>query len=500
MMKVVKVLKVELHLSDEDREYLLRLFDENRKLVEVIYNVLKYYGYREISCEGITTKHCPTRIRRLIKTCIRGSGIFSEWKSALIDLQIDKVWESFVGTYLAHKKMPSEKIIDSLANVVRVRISKVARSGRFYKRMITISEYNGYLIAEINLGKSRGVTSILGTKDHLKIIMDAINGEGLLLGDPVELIRFNDRIFLHLPLIKNVKLDAKHERVVGVNLSFAEYFLVAVAYDLKRNEVVGVLKIPLKELRLLWDLQDIVQRRRTRAFRKVRGRIGNKYYKSIRSYKKRLLKLAKRGMIGYDDLLLIPRPVRWLLPFKHNPKRALKMREERSEYTIAPRDRLGRSIWKWRSRYFVYSCVNRVVDFAEEHGCTLIVCKNLRGLKQRVLQLKRESRRLGKLFNETRNYAVLGRKRKIDRMVKILARFPYGTFLEDLRTEAMWHGIAVKLISPRGITTTCPKCLHNDKRNVAKSGLFVCQKCGYKDDVDFISSINIALKPFRGNR
>jgi len=499
MMKVVKVFKVELHLSDEDREYLLRLFDENRKLVEVIYNVMKYYGYREISCEGVTSKHCPTRIRRLIKTCIRGRGIFSEWKSALIDLQIDKVWESFVGTYLAHKKMPSEKIIDSLANVVRVRISKVARSGRFYKRMITLMEHNDCIIAEINIGKSREVISILGTKKYLKRIMDAVNGEGLLLGDPVELIRFNDRIFLHLPLIKNVKLDAKHERVVGVNLSFAEYFLVAVAYDLKRNEVVGVLKIPLKELRRLRDLQDIIQRRRTRAFRKVRGRIGNEYYRAIRNYKKRLLKLVKRGRLNYDDLLLIPRPVRWLLPFEHNPKRALKVREGRAEYKVAPRDRLGRSVWRWESRYLVYSYVNRLVDFARKYGCTLIVCKNLRGLKQWVLQLKRESRRLGTLYNKTRDYGALIRKRGIDRVVKVLARFPYRVFLDDLRTEAMWHGIAVKLVSPRGVSTTCPNCLYNDRRNVVEGGVFVCQKCGYKDRADFVASMNIALKPFIGS-
>ena len=494
MMKVVKVFKVELHLSNEDREYLLRLFEENRKLVEVIYNVMRHYGYREISCEGVTSRHCPTRIRRLIKSCIRGRGVFTEWKGGLVDLQIDKVWESFVGTYVAHRKMPSEKMIDSLANVVRVRVSKVARSGRFYKRMITLVEYNDCIIAEINVGR-REVTAILGTKRDLKSIMDAVNGKGLLLGDPVELVRYGDRIFLHLSLIKNIKLPVAHERVVGVNIGFREHFLVAVAYDLRRNEVVGVLKIPSRELRRLWDLQDTIQRRRTKAFRKVRGRIGNEYYRAIRDYKKRLLKLVKRGRLNYDDLLLI-RPVRWLLPFKHNPKRALKVREGRAEYKIAPRDRLGRSVWRWGARYFVYSCVNRVVDFAERYGCTLIVCKNLRGLRQWVSQLKQESRRLGTLYNKTRDYGALIRKRGIDRVVKVLARFPYRVFLDDLRTEAVWHGIAVKSVGPSGTSTTCPKCLYNDRKNVTKEGLFVCQKCGYKDRADFVASINIAMKPF----
>ena len=494
-MEVVKVLKTELHLSDEDRQYLLKFFDNNRKLVEVIYNVLKSYGYMEI-CRGMRGKRCPTKLRRLIRECVRAKGILPEWKASLMELQIDKVWESFVGTYKAHRKMPSEKIIDSLSNILRVRISKVARSGRFYRRMLTFEEEGGLITASLRVGR-RDITSIIGKKEDFEVIIKGMEAsDGLMLGDPAELVRYGDRVFLHLPIIKRVTIPKEHERVVGVNLGLSRYFLVAVAYDVKNNEVMGVLKVPSDELRKLWEVMELVQRRRTLAFRKVRGKIGSKYRRGIRNFKKKLLKLAKKGRISYDDLLLFPKPVRWLLPFEHNPRRALKIKESRSKTTIAPRDELGRSVWKWSTRQFVYSCVNRLIDFAKKYNCTLIVCENLKYLRYRVSRLKRESRELGKLYSKTRDFKVLREKRRIDRAVKLLARFPYGVFMEDLRSEALWNGIAVRLVSPKGAYTTCPRCGYDDRNNRMDRDSFRCGKCGYSDSVHFVASLNIALKPF----
>jgi len=492
MPEVTKVCKFELNLSDEDRQFLLDTFKGNEQLARIVYNVIRSYGYRFIAVEG-NTGRVPAKLRRVIKECIEGYGVFEDWRKSFIYPQVDKVWEAFVGTYKSYRKMPSEDIVKSLGRVIRVRVSKRVSSGRFYKRMLMLSEECGYIFADIRI-RGRVVKALLAPSDGFRMVIDAMYGvNSLSLGDPAELIRYGeDRIFLHLPVKKRVELPRSADRVVGVSLGVSEYFLTAVAYDLKEDSILGVLKVPSKRLRDLWRFYEELQKRRAKAFRPKRGSIGREYYRYFHRMKNRLMQMAKEGRVEYDRLLeLILKPEAWLIPYQHNPRRARKVWKGRSGVELVPRDELGRSMWWLSTRYFICECVNRLVSFDKQYGCRIIVHGRLTGLRGRVRELKLESRRLGILYQRERDYMLLRRKRAIDRAVKILSRFPYATFLSDLKVEANWNGISVRAVSPVRVSVTCPKCGYQDRVNRASRSLFLCRKCGYTDHPDFVSAVNV---------
>jgi len=72
---VKKVLKLELHLPDHDRERLLRVLEANRELAKIVYNVIRYIGKYEIVGERRPPSKPPARVRRMVKELTRMKGL-----------------------------------------------------------------------------------------------------------------------------------------------------------------------------------------------------------------------------------------------------------------------------------------------------------------------------------------------------------------------------------------------------------------------------------------
>lgn len=343
----------------------------------------------------------------------------------------------------------------------------------------------------------RRVVGLLGPSRDFDYVLRARDGDGMYLGDPAELVLHDGgRIFLHLPIIRNVSLPKQVRRIVGVDLGYARYFYVAVAYDLGEGRVVAVDKVPSDDLKHLWDYQVREMRKRMLAFRPKRGRRSNKYYRLFKRHFNMLLNKAKRGEIDYDSILeLMPLPKRWLLPpgYKPNSKR-FRMRRSRGGVKIREEDSLGRSLWRVMTRDFIYYCVNRLVGFARENGCQVIVCENLKGLRRHVKKLKAQSRKLGQIYQRTRSQEALREKWSVDLRLRMLSRFPYAVFLDDLETEAHWNGLRVKRASPGGTHTTCPMCGYRDRGNRPARDRFRCLRCGYEEQAGVVAAINIAKR------
>ena len=465
-MEVIKCFKLELHFNDP---ILLDVFEESRKLASVSYHLMKNYGYMFI-VEGNTSKYPPRKVAKLIKEIYLPQRKL-DLRLDFIEWQIQKIWESFVGTWKAWKKMPSPKIIETLGDVLRVRVSK----GK-YKRNLTIREGDTYREVILQIVKKQPIKAVVYFPKEL---------EQLELGDPAELVRYGDRVFLHLPIKKQVEFPKQIERVVGIDLGFSKYFLVAVALDKKRGQILDVLKIPASELQFIWETFDEIQQLKS----KMRPKFG-RTKAQWKSFMKRIMRETYKQMRSSQEIQL-PYSVFHIIHWK-KPKRGSKGKRKNS--VILPRDELGRSLWKDQVNDFLYYCVNRVVAFAERNHCQMILHENLRTLKKKVWQLHREYSQLGKQFQKTRDKKLLRERLKLKKHLKRLSWFPYGRFFEDLQTEANWNGILTRWISPYGTSITCPRCGYKDPRNRVSRDEFQCQQCGYNEEADFVSAWNIARK------
>jgi putative transposase len=54
-----------------------------------------------------------------------------------------------------------------------------------------------------------------------------------------------------------------------------------------------------------------------------------------------------------------------------------------------------------------------------------------------------------------------------------------------------WNGGRLVLVDPKNTSRECPKCHHIDKENRKTQSECICIICCYKDNADFVASINI---------
>jgi IS605 OrfB family transposase len=80
-------------------------------------------------------------------------------------------------------------------------------------------------------------------------------------------------------------------------------------------------------------------------------------------------------------------------------------------------------------------------------------------------------------------------KGKGKRINRIIGNWAYYKLTKYIEYKAMWEGVKVFKISEKGTSHTCPKCGSEGKRTY--QGLFVCQKCGYQANADFVGAQNI---------
>jgi len=77
-----------------------------------------------------------------------------------------------------------------------------------------------------------------------------------------------------------------------------------------------------------------------------------------------------------------------------------------------------------------------------------------------------------------------------------LHSWSYITLTSLLEYKLKRVGIALKKVSEKYTSRTCPVCGDRKRKNRKKRGIFRCNKCGYKNHPDVIGAINI-LKTYQ---
>lgn len=74
---------------------------------------------------------------------------------------------------------------------------------------------------------------------------------------------------------------------------------------------------------------------------------------------------------------------------------------------------------------------------------------------------------------------------------KSILRQGWYSFRLMMQYKLEWSGGSLILVNPRNTSRECPKCHHIDKDNRKTQSEFICIRCCYQDDADFVASINI---------
>lgn len=145
--------------------------------------------------------------------------------------------------------------------------------------------------------------------------------------------------------------------------------------------------------------------------------------------------------------------------------RSLRRREQSRNglYDLSNNWNRSESEDRWIQNY--YHCLTReIVKFCLKNGCGVVHVEDLSSLRSK--QQDNEYRRL--MWVPSKLVTMLGHK--VDE-----------------------YGISMVIINPRNTSRRCPECDHIDKGNRVSQSQFVCQKCGYKDNADYVGARNIAM-------
>lgn len=81
---------------------------------------------------------------------------------------------------------------------------------------------------------------------------------------------------------------------------------------------------------------------------------------------------------------------------------------------------------------------------------------------------------------------------------RFLRKWPYFDLQTKIENKAKAVGIEVKRIKPKYTSQRCSKCGYIDKENRPEQAVFICGKCGFKENADYNASQNIAIKNIDG--
>jgi len=338
------------------------------------------------------------------------------------------------------------------ASTVPLRMSHTTEDGKFYERDGSLFIFGGHLFLRANFGCRgaglKGVYYLTSNPTIQGVVEDAINGRGVYLGDPCNIVFKGDRAFLHLSVSKERFAFGSPNRVLGVDVGWAKYFVACFAVEVDGDDMryLGSMKITSGDFRAKLKEYSVAI---PSVMSKVMARFGG----------------ARRGQ------------------------------------KFVERSRLGESKYRIFTRELCYFTVNRIIEFAKKHECHVIAVEDLKNWKNRIKWMKRKSKTLGRKYNMLRKQGlhreaeeILRQKHQLDGMIRKLSRFPYGKLLEDLKNEAEWNGMKVVKAYPAWTSQECPRCGHRAKENRQTRGQFRCVNCGFTMQADLLACINIVKR------
>jgi len=438
------IVKLMLHPLDDYSE---RLLEQAKRDVDKVSRIVAEYLRRVLPARLGRNDGYPKLTRddiRAIKEICRMAGV--RLKANFIEL---KVLEGYNNMKTAYECFGVPARFGRFSGSIPIRISKVAESGRYYKRDLTFI-YDGVgLVCEFSpFPREVGRYFLTSKMDVIAKVVRAVYRDGMTIGDPSQLVFKPNGVYLHVSAtpISN-RVEVLPNRVMGVDIGIAKYLSTYFIVDFANGDIKFVCSGKFSS-----DVIVRLARKRSLRVRKkmseVMGRVGVK----------KGLRFAERTALG------------------------------ESKYVVSVRDE-------------IYRIVNRIIEAAIEHRCGIIAVEKMKGFRGKLHHLKLESKRYGRMFATLMKmgrrrdaFKALREKRRIEKIIDILRIWPYRRFLEDLKTEAAWFGINVVEVKAFGTSTTCPRSGHHSKGNRPTRGLFRCEKCHFTMQADILGALNIALR------
>ena len=72
-----------------------------------------------------------------------------------------------------------------------------------------------------------------------------------------------------------------------------------------------------------------------------------------------------------------------------------------------------------------------------------------------------------------------------------LSTFPYRRFIEYVDYKFYERGLSVLEVGAKGTSITCPICGHVDKRNRVNKETFMCRRCGFTFNAQYVACLNL---------
>lgn len=88
-------------------------------------------------------------------------------------------------------------------------------------------------------------------------------------------------------------------------------------------------------------------------------------------------------------------------------------------------------------------------------------------------------------------------KRELNRKLRLSALSQLGEFLQY---KARLSGGQIVEVDPKNTSRRCSSCGHVAQENRESQAVFLCKKCGYKDNADYNAAINILERALRDHR
>lgn len=496
--KVLLKLELKPHCN---LEYVENLFNKTRPLISlgssIIHNLYplrvqgekhkdrwEYSNSEELL--GVLKSYCKNNPYGTTK------GIYSEITDGLLKIMHNNAEVSY-----HNRTLPK---FNNLENVLPIRIAKFTPSWSKKSDNTQYKAYNrlgSFFLKDsklyFKLGKSIFYVATKLSKEKFQLLVNAIHGNGISIGDPSMLVKKQTkkgiRYYLHVsvskpkPRLSDVKSKDKI-RVIGIDIGISNYLAVlsCIEYDKINNtfKIINAKGIESKQFVSILDKYEEKKSKRSSAKHKEYG--------------------VKKGLI---------------------------LKEENKK---------GESLRRDYTKQIIGYVVNKIIEYAKENKADMIAFEDLKGLykeKGRLKNLhktlgylysdiqksgiksldkaiditkKKKSRRIVRIkldiFNELKSIKdkerllknILKIRNRIKRTIALLSYMPYYQLLEEVKNEALWNGILFKEINARHTSITCVRCSNIDKHNRITRSLFRCSNCHFEMHADFIASINIALK------
>ena len=85
-------------------------------------------------------------------------------------------------------------------------------------------------------------------------------------------------------------------------------------------------------------------------------------------------------------------------------------------------------------------------------------------------------------------------KSKVFNQKHIESAFHINDLKNILYQQFKNRGLNIHLLNPKYTSQTCPKCGSTCKENRKIQEIFQCKECGFTENADFVSAINILLR------